>query len=309
MRVPVTTYVVVAALVTLSFAAGCGDANDTNITLGDEPTPTAATPARTATPGTATTAARTATPVDGVTETPSPAATPTTSGTEPTATATPGGAVDPDAQLVLAQDFLPFLLLAPSAMTGGSVSALSTSSLTAAEADTVDDCPDGGTRTDDEGIPERNITLDACDVTVPQLGSFEIDGDITITFGLTTATIDFDFTITDLATDHTVEFFDPLTATLQGGGFVLNGPMEVDTDEGTFTLNLDNVTIDSNHNLVSGSGTATGFQDFPENFGVSMVAMTIADGGQTANFTVTFTDASVHTYALDLQTGELTQTS
>jgi type VI protein secretion system component Hcp len=76
------------------------------------------------------------------------------------------------------------------------------------------------------------------------------------------------------------------------------------TPEGNFTLNATNVTIDSNRHLISGSGSIS---DTSNNFTVDTVAMTVAQGGATASFTVTFDDQSVHHYTLNLTSGELTQ--
>src|SRR5437762_3059272 len=83
---------------------------------------------------------------------------------------------------------------------------------TPAEAEQVGNCPGGGTRTDDEGLLIRTITLDACDVSDPQLGSFEFDGTITINF--TAGTIDFDITASDLTHDRDVDFVGTLNGTV-----------------------------------------------------------------------------------------------
>jgi hypothetical protein len=289
MRISANTYVVATALVALFFVAGCGDSNDTNIDIGDGSTPTAGV--------------RTAPPVR--TSTPS-GATPTSS--NPTPTATPG-AIDADVQMITS-DIVPFLA-GTSLLTGGSVSALTVANAaigqqTTAEAVT-NDCPDGGTRVDDEGVPVRTITLTACKGSVPDLGSFQFDGTVVITLtSLTGGTIDFDFTTTDLSNDHTVDFFGTLVLTVSGGNFVLNGPLLISTDEGDFTVTTNAITINSNRKLVSGSGSIT---DDDDSFAVDTIDMTVVQGGQTASFSVTFDDSSVHTYSVNLQIGIIIQTS
>lgn len=311
MRVPVSTYVIASALVALTLVAGCGDSNDTNIIIGDEPTPTGgvltATPARTPTPGATTTTGAATPTTSGAT----PSA--TASGGSPAPTATPGGAVDADVQTVTA-DILPFLA-STALLTGGSVSTVAAANAPLAvasgmtrksvEAVKNDPCPDGGTRVDDEGVPVRTITLDACDVSAPSIGPFEFDGTVVITLtSLSGGTIDFDITATDLDTDDSVDFVGTLTLTVSSGNFVLNGPLVISTDAGDFTLNANQITIDSNRKLVSGSGSIT---DDDDSFDIDTIAMVIAQGGATANFTVTFDDSSVHTYTVNLQTGQITQ--
>jgi hypothetical protein len=286
-------YVLAAVLAALVVAAGCGDSNDTNIILTNGPTATAGGP----------TPARTATPV--VTATPAVTPTSAATGGNPTATASPSGSVNADAQSVVS-DVVPFLTLGAPLATGVSSSALSARSTTkSAEAEKVDNCPDGGTRTDDQGLLVRNITLDTCDVSAPQLGSFEFDGTITITF--TAGTIDFDVTATDLANDNSVDFVGTLNGTVQqSGGFVLNGVVTVSTLDGDFTLTMNAITVDANHHLVSGSATAT---DNDDNFDIASLAMTVNSGGATANVVATFDDNSTANYVLNLSTGQLTPTS
>jgi hypothetical protein len=308
---------VVAALAALVLVSGCGDSNDTNITIGEgtstpgahTPTPakTSTAAAKTSTPGAV------ATPTAGAATATSGAATATVAGgPTPTATSTPGGSsVDADVQSITS-DLLPFLS-GTSLLTGGSTSALVADGAFAsvvhgAEAAKTDPCPDGGTRVEDQGVPVDTITLTACKVSQASLGHFQFDGTIVITlnpFGA--SSIQFTFTSIDIDhNNHQVQFAGTLVLTLSSGNFVLNGPLTLMTPEGNFTLNATNVTIDSNRHLVSGSGSIS---DDSNNFDVDTVAMTVAQGGATATFNVTFDDQSVHTYSLNLTTGELTQTS
>ncbi len=307
MRVSWNVNLVAGALAALVLVAGCGDGNDTNITIGDEatPTPGAPTPAKTPTAG-----VTTATPVDEATST-AGAATPTEAGgPTPTATMSPGGGVDADVQAITT-GLLPFLT-STSLLTGGSVSSLTAGAAfgeaVQVEAVKNDPCPDGGTRVDDEGVPTRTITLTGCKVSQASLGHFQVDGTVVITLSsLTGGTIVFDVTSLDLDhNNHQVHFAGTLTLTVSlSGDFVLNGPLTIMTPEGNFTVQTNQITIDSNRHLVSGSGSIS---DDADNFDVDTVAMTVAQGGASATFTVTFDDTSVHHYSLNLTSGELTQT-
>jgi len=312
MRISWHMNLIAGALAALVLVAGCGDGNDTNITIGEgTSTPSARTPtpvktatvgAKTATPG------ATATPVLTVNEiTPSPSG---AGGPTPTATASPaGGNINADVQGITS-DLLPFLS-STALLTGGSTSALTAGAAfgetaTSIEAVKTDSCPDGGTRVDDEGIPVRTITLTACKVSQASLGHFQFDGTIVITLNpIGQSSIQFAFTSIDIDhNNHQVQFSGTLVLTLSGSNFVLNGPLTIMTPEGNFTLNATNVTINSDRHLISGSGSIS---DDSNNFTVDTVAMTVAQGGATASFTVTFDDQSVHHYTLNLTSGELTQ--
>lgn len=307
----VVAYLFAVALV--AGVAGCGDTNDTNIFFGATPTPD---DGRTPTPGRTSTAVATATaeeptPAATVIATATAAASATVVGATPTAsptpartatpapTATPQGSVDADVQRIAA-DIVPFLGHTD-LLTGGSVDAL-----TVVQALKTDGCPDGGSRLDDEGFPARTLTFEACRVA-DELGSFEFNGTVVITLGsFDGGSIAFDFTLTDLATSHGVAFLGTLSLTVDNDGFILNGPLAVSTPEGNFTLNADDVTITANRKIVSGAGSIT---DDADNFGLQTVAFVVTRRGASSNLTVTFDDSAVHTYTLDLATGELAQTS
>lgn len=300
MRIPGNVHVVTVVMIAVLFGAGCGE--DKDIVLETDATPTA-TPggARTPTP------TRTATPAAGATATPTVTA--TGGGATPTATPTPA-AVDAGLAQVVG-DMLPFLTvgtgLAVGAPSGSSVVA-AVASVKAIAADKVDDCPQGGTRTevDDEiaGIPlSRDVTLDACKVS-NVLGDFQFDGDIFIDF--VGATIDFDFSTTDLNSQRVVDFFGSLDGAPQSGGFVLNGEVLISTPQGDFTLQLNAITVNSDRKLVSGSGTAT---DDDDNFDLASVELTVQTGGQKADGLATFDDNSTVEFVLDLVTGDITPTT
>jgi hypothetical protein len=297
------------AVIALIGTAGCGDNDNTTIILdNDNGTPTAAS--RTATPAGAPTATPAAnpTPTLGGTspsntssgETPS-GSTPSGSGGTPASTPTPGGTVNPQVKAMVG-DLVPFLTAGAGLAIGVDSSALTADRR--AEAVKVDDCPDGGTRTDDEGIPVKTITLDACRVSDAQLGSFEFTGDIVI--NVTGGTVEFDFTATDLTNDRDIDFAGTLTGTAQSGGFVLNGPLTVSTPDADFTLTFSNLTIGSDRKLVSGSANATDDDDV---FDVASLNLTVNSGGQTANVLATFDDDTTQSYVLNLETGDLTPTT
>ncbi len=314
----------VARLVTAGWVAvlvGCGsDENDTNVFVGVTPTPKAgertATPVASATPddtptgdvatstptvaATASSAAMpsvTATP--GATATPGPGTPTTSAAATPVPTATAGGPIDADVRRI-ADDILPFLVNT-TLLTGGSIRAR-----TVVPALRTDPCPDGGTRDDDEEAPARTLTFHACRV-VDALGSFEFDGQVVITIGgFEGGGIAFDFTVTDLATSHAVAFLGTLTLEIDDDGFLLNGPLAVTTPEGNFTLVANDVTINASRKIIAGAGSVT---DDADNFGLQTVAFAVTRRGAASNLTVTFDDATVRTYTLDLATGELPQTS
>jgi hypothetical protein len=315
MRVSWQMNLIAGALTALFLVSGCGNDNNTNITIGEgSPTPGAHTP----TPGrTATTAAKTATPAAAATPTATAGAATATAttagGPTPTATSSPGGGgLDAGVQS-MASGLLPFLT-STSLVTGGSVSSLTAGAafgerVRLVEAVKTDPCPDGGTRVDDQGVPTRTITLTACKVSQASLGHFQFDGTVVLTLtSLTGGTIGFQVTSIDIDhNNHQVQFSGTLTLSVDlSGNFILNGPLTIMTPEGNFVLQTNQITINSDRHLVSGSGSIS---DTSNNFDFATVAMTVVQGGATANFSVTFDDQSVHTYSLDLTTGALTQTS
>lgn len=301
-------YLAAAALVA---AAGCGDTNDTNVFIGATPTPQSgdrtATPARSATPtagqptpgavsATATAIVPTATVVGASPTGVVSSATPTPAAT-PASTATPSGAIDADVQRISA-DIVPFLANTD-LLTGGSTNASAV-----VQAQKTDACPAGGSRLDDEKFPARTLTFEACAVA-DLLGSFEFNGQVVITLNnFEGGSIAFDFTVTDRASSRTVGFVGTLPLTVESDGFVLNGALTVATPEGGFTLNSDDVTITANRKIVSGAGSIT---DDGDNFGLQLVTFVVTRRGASSDLTVTFDDSAVHTYTLDLATGELLQ--
>jgi hypothetical protein len=320
-----------AVLVATAFGAGCGG-EDVDLVIVTTPTPGGAvltstpagsTPVRTATPVATATPAATATVGGGPTATaggptataggPTPTATGATpTATGPTASPTPG-AVEADVQTAV-DDLLPFFTIA--GLTTG------VSSAGAAQADVasprsgigtstqaavkVDDCPNGGTRTEDDQVTTVTITLAACKFSDPDLGNFQFDG--TITASLLSQTAAFNVTAQDLTNSRSVTFTGSVTGSPNGsGGFVVNGgPITLTTPQGNFTLTLNNLTVDSDGNVVSGGGT---LEDDDDNFDLMKIQVTIRTGGLLADMIATFDDNSTKSYVIDLKKGSITPAS
>ncbi len=309
-----------AVVVAAAFGAGC-DGEDVDLDIRSTPTPdsfltatpAASNPARTATPvATATPAATATTAGGGATSTPGGAtstpggATSTPGG--PTASPTPG-TVNADVQSVVG-DLLPFFTIA--GLTTGVSSSASTVQVsrgigTATQAAvSVDDCPDGGTRTQDDQLTTVTVTLAACKFVDPDLGSFQFDGTITAT--LLTSSAAFNVTAADQINSRTVTFAGSVSGTPQGGGgFVVDGgPITLTTPQGNFTLTLDNLTVDGDGNVVSGGGTIT---DDDDNFDLQSIEVTIRTGGLLADLHAVFDDNSTADFVLDLKKGSITPAS
>ena len=310
-----------ALLVAAAFGAGCGDGTDVEIDIRPTFTPGSfltATPAKTATPGAATrtaTPAATATSGATATATATPTApTPTPTGATPTGpspTATPGG-VSQSVQTTV-DDLLPFFTVA------GLTTGVSTASGqlavqapfqgigTATQAAVkVDDCPNGGTRTQDDQLTTVTVTLAACKFSNPDLGDFQFDG--TITASLLAASAAFNVTVKDLNSNRMTTFVGSVTGTpANGGGFVVNGgPIVLTTPQGKFTLTLDNLTVDGNGNVVSGSGSLSDDDDV---FDLQKIALTIRTGGVLADMVATFDDSATASFVVNLKTGSITPAS
>lgn len=295
-----------AVLVAASFGAGCGG-EDVDIDVVDTPTPGAV---RTATPAGATpvrtpTPARTATTVATTT-----AGGPTSTAVGPTATPTPGATVDADVESAVG-DLLPFFTVAglTTGVSSSSASAVSVGrgiGVATQAAVSVDNCPDGGTRTQDDQLTTVTVTLAACKFVDPDLGSFQFDG--TINAALLAGTAAFDVTTLDVINSRTVTFAGSVTGTpASGGGFVVNGgPITLTTPQGDFTLTLANLTVDGNGNVVSGGGTLNDDDDL---FDLLKIVVTIRNGGLLADLVATFDDNSTASYVLDLKKGSIAPTS
>jgi hypothetical protein len=280
------------------------------------PTPTAgAGPTATADAGPTATVdgSATATPGGPTATGPTPtSATPTSTGptpTGPTATATPG-AVDADVQAVV-RDVLPFFTVAGLTTGVGTTTGTQRAAhapprgigVATQAAVTMDACPDGGTRTQDDQLTTVTVTLAACKFTDAQLGSFQFDGTITASLAAQTASIN--VTVQDLIDTRTVTFTGSVTGTpASGGGFVIDGgPITITTPEGDFTLTLDGLTVDGDGNVIAGGGTITDDDDL---FELQQIVFTIRTGGLLADLVATFDDTSTTNFVVDLRTGAIT---
>lgn len=305
----------VMAVLVAAFGAGC-DGQDVEIDVFSTPTPGAehtstpagSTPVRTATPVVSATPAATATS-GGPTAT---TGGPTSTAGGPTASPTPGAGIDASVQSSV-DALLPFFTVA--GLTTGVGSAGATQADAAAvgrgigvatqAAVSVDNCPDGGTRTQDDQLATVTVTLAACKFVDPDLGSFQFDG--TITASLLAGTASFNVTTQDLVNSRTITFVGSVTGTPTGsGGFVVSGPIVIGTPQGDFTLTLDDLTIDANGNVVSGGGI---IQDDDDNFDLLSLQVTIRTGGLVADLLATFDDNSTAAYVVDLKKGDITPAS
>ncbi len=314
-----------AVLAAAAFAAGCGDSQDVDIDIFPTITPhsfVTATPVKTSTPGAAT-ATRTPTPAatattgaTGTTAATATAPTPTPTGatatpTGPTATATPGGVSQSVQQSV--DDLLPFFTVAGLSTGVGTASAqqavappfqgIGTATQAAVK---VDDCPNGGTRTQDDQLTTVTITLAACKYSNADLGDFQFDG--TITASLLASSAAFNVTVKDLDSNRQTTFVGSVTGTpASGGGFVVNGgPIVLTTPQGKFTLTLDDLTVDGDGNVVSGGGSLTDDDDV---FDLQKIELTIRTGGVLADMVATFDDSSTASFVVNLKTGSITPAS
>jgi hypothetical protein len=176
----------------------------------------------------------------------------------------------------------------------------------------VDDCPQGGQRIqDDDNVLSTGaitVTLVSCQVQ-NQLGTFRFNGDvIAFVFGPQAGTIDITLTVTDVANSTQVSFDGEIDAVpAGGGGFVADGgPVVLTTPQGEFELTFDQLRIDGDGNLVSGSGTIA---DSDDNFATLDAVTVTALGGNTATLLAELDDGDERTFTLDLDTGALTPAS
>lgn len=168
---------------------------------------------------------------------------------------------------------------------------------------TMDDCPDGGTRTQDDQVTTVTVTLAACAFSDAQLGSFQFDGTITATLAPQTAA--FNVTVLDLIATRTITFGGSVTGTpASGGGFVIDGgPITITTPDGDFTLTLDGLTVDGDGNATAGGGTITDDDDL---FDLQQIVFTIRTGGVLADLVATFDDTNTAEFVVDVTTGAIT---
>ncbi len=171
-------------------------------------------------------------------------------------------------------------------------------------------CPDGGSRVVDDSGTEvfLAVTMDACTVAEKPIGHFRYDGTVVIrSLGLGPSPIDFDFRTTDVAHgNREVAFSGTLSVEVTGSSLYLAGPLVVTTPEHAFTFDLVPGLLAHPTTIGIPSGASVTDDDGAFTFAVLSVT-TVPDS--LADLRVTFDDATVHTYVLDLTSGRLTQTS
>jgi hypothetical protein len=201
---------------------------------------------------------------------------------------------------------LPFLTLGLNEVPNVSLSSAGATVRPAA----TENCEDGGTRTTDQSGVTVTVTFAACKVSEPGLGSFQLDGVIEVSLGLS-STVEFELNITDLGNSRLVDFDGTIQGTPRlGGGFVVNGgPIAVRESEGgpeVFRLTFDDLTVDGDGTLVSGSVEA---EDTSDSFDLKTAEVEVEDSSTTATVRVVRDDDSEEQFLLNLETGELTPAS
>jgi hypothetical protein len=220
----------------------------------------------------------------------------------PVTEACPGGNGEVgDAQEVVDQ-FLPFLTLGLKEVPSVSIG----SAGAVQPAGGTEDCEDGGSRTTSEAGNEITVTFNACKVSEPGLGSFQLDGFIELTIGIPTSQVVFELNVTDLSNSRLVDFDGTVTGTprLQGGFVVDGGPVTVSASEGgaeVFRLTFNDLTVDDDGNLLSGSVEA---EDTSDSFDLETAELEVEDGNATLH--VVRDDASEQDFDVNLETGEVT---
>jgi hypothetical protein len=170
----------------------------------------------------------------------------------------------------------------------------------------TEDCEDGGSRTTNQAGNEITVTFDACKVSEPGIGSFQLDGFIEVTIGIPTSQVQFELNITDLSNSRLVDFDGTITGTprVQGGFVVDGGPITISNSEGgpeVFRLTFNDLTVDDDGNILSGSVQA---EDTSDSFDLETAELEVEDG--TATVHVVRDDATEQDFILNLETGELT---
>lgn len=180
-------------------------------------------------------------------------------------------------------------------------------SATAAE---VEDCEDGGSRDTQQDGNEIRVQFNACKVSEPGLGAFQLDGFIELTIGIPTSSVEFELNVTDLDSGRLVDFDGTLTGTSRfpASGFVLDGgPLAVRDSEGgsvVFTLTFDELTVTGDGDIESGSVEA---EDTSDSFDLHTAEIEVEDGNDTAaELRVRRDDESEEFFLINLETGEIT---
>ena len=211
----------------------------------------------------------------------------------------PGGTVDDDVEEITDR-VVPFLKLG--------LDSIPNVSPAVAPAE-VEDCEDGGTRDTTQDGNDVRVEFNACKVSEPGLGAFQLDGFIELEIGIPDGTVEFELNVTDLDSGRLVDFDGTLTATVRfTGGFVLDGgPLSVRDSEGgpvLFTLTFDDFTVSGDGDVDSGSVEA---EDTSDSFDLQTAEIEVEDGNDTtASLRVVRDDQSEDFFVVNLQTGDVT---
>lgn len=211
----------------------------------------------------------------------------------------PGGGGDDDVEEITDR-VVPFLKLG--------LDSIPNVSLGAVAAD-IEDCEDGGTRDTEQNGDNITVTFNACKVSEPGLGAFQLDGVIELDLGFPSGTVSFELTVTDLSNGRLVDFDGTLTGTVRlSGGFVLDGgPLAVRDSEGgpvVFTLTFDDLTVNGDGDVESGSVEA---EDTSDSFDLKTAEIEVEDGNDTAaELRVVRDDDSEDLFLINLETGDIT---
>ncbi len=175
----------------------------------------------------------------------------------------------------------------------------------------TEDCEDGGSRTTEQSGATASVTFNACKVSEPGLGGYQLDGEIQAQLGIPTSTIFFEFQVTNLTTSEQVDFDGSLqgTARLQGGFVVDGGPLIVrGPNEGPeiFRVTFNELTVDGDGNLLSGSVEA---EDTSNSFDLKTAELEVEDGSSTATLHVVRDDDTEQDFTVNLETGDVTPVS
>jgi hypothetical protein len=217
----------------------------------------------------------------------------------------PGGPAGGDVQEIT-DTLLPFLTFGLTEVPNVSLGA---ASVGPAGGGDTEDCEDGGSRTTTQSGQTVTVTFDACKVSEPEIGRFQLDGFVRVSLGFPTSTVTFELNVMDLDSGRLVDFDGNVSGTPRlAGGFVIDGgPISIAESEGgpaILRLTFDELTVADDGRIVSGSVEA---EDVGNNFDLKTAEIEVEDSSTTATVHVVRDDDTEQDFTLDLETGELTE--
>ncbi|MEO6025423.1 MAG: hypothetical protein ABIR79_00965 [Candidatus Binatia bacterium] len=214
----------------------------------------------------------------------------------------PGGGVTGDVQEV-SDSLLPFLTFGLTQVPNVSIG-----SANVQPAGSSEDCEDGGSRSTNQSGQSITVTFNACKVSEPDIGRFQLDGTIQASLSLSGITVSFELNVTDLDTNKLVDFDGSVSGTPLGNGFRIDGgPITLSNSEGgppVLRLTFNDLTVDNDGHIVSGSVEA---EDVGNNFDLKSAELEVEDSSTTATVHVVRDDDTEQDFLLNLRTGELTE--